>query len=114
MVLADALVGEIDIQEVMLGLIEHCVQRLGAAASGVLLIDPRETLQVRCRCRPVADVGASTGQARGIGSVYATPLRARDTVIGTLNLFGRAQTAMNERDLLIVRAVADVAAVTIV
>ncbi len=42
---------------------------------------------------------------RGIGSVYATPLRTHDTLTGALNPF--------DADLLIVRALADVATFTL-
>lgn len=49
----------------------------------------------------------------GIRSVYATPLRAEDTVIGALNLFGPDLDGTSEADLLIVRALADVATRTL-
>ena len=50
---------------------------------------------------------------RGIGSVYATPLRTADTVLGALNLFGADVDATSEAELLIVRALADVATITL-
>jgi len=69
-----------------------------------------------------ADLAAEVGRwprwapqavAAGIRSVYATPLRTRDTVIGTLNLFGGEVRGTSERDLLIIRALADVATLTV-
>ena len=56
---------------------------------------------------------ASAAVTRGIRSVYATPLRTPDTVIGALNLFGMDIDAASETDLLIVRALADVATLTL-
>jgi len=48
-----------------------------------------------------------------IRSVYATPLRIRAAVIGTFNLFRSDPAGTNDHDLLIVGALADVAALTI-
>ncbi len=56
---------------------------------------------------------APTAIRQGIRTVYATPLRSGETVIGTLNLFGTAPRGMSESDLLIVRALADVATITV-
>ncbi len=56
---------------------------------------------------------APTALRQGIRTVYATPLRSEDTVIGTLNLFGTDPRGMTEPDLLIVRALADVATITV-
>jgi len=70
----------------------------------------------------IADLAAAAGRwptwapqalAEGVRTVYATPIRTGDTVIGTLNLFGHTPRAMPPRDLLIVRALADVACITI-
>lgn len=51
--------------------------------------------------------------ARDFRTVYATPLRLGDQIIGTLNLFGPSPTDSTEQDLLIIRALADVATITI-
>ena len=56
---------------------------------------------------------APTALAHGIRTVYATPLRTQDTVIGTLNLFGTDPSGMSESQLLIVRALTDVATITV-
>jgi len=70
----------------------------------------------------IADLAADAGRwpnwapkaiDEGVRTVYATPIRTRETVIGTLNLFGHTPQAMPPRDLLIVRALADVACITI-
>lgn len=57
---------------------------------------------------------APAALSQGIRTVYATPLRTQDTVIGTLNLFGRDPHGLSEADLVIVQALADVATITIV
>ncbi len=49
----------------------------------------------------------------GVRSVYATPLRAGDTVIGALNFFDADLDGTSESDLLVVRALADVATLTL-
>ena len=50
---------------------------------------------------------------RGIRSVYGISLRTPDTVIGALNLFNADLDGTSEPDLVIVRALADVATVTL-
>lgn len=148
--LAHGLADEVDLQDVLSGLTEHCVDLLDAVACGILLTDPDgklavlaahpesaavlELLQVQIDQGPCVDCLHSGQPVRsgdlaadvdrwstwapmalehGIASVYATPLRTRDTVFGTLNLFDRSAHTMSGPDLLIVRALADVATVTI-
>lgn len=50
----------------------------------------------------------------GVRSVHAVPLRLRDQVLGALGLFGSAPGALNERDLRLAQALADVATVSII
>ncbi len=50
---------------------------------------------------------------QGFRTAYATPLRVGERIIGTLNLFGRDPIGLSEDDLLLIRALADVATVTI-
>ncbi|ROP74031.1 GAF and ANTAR domain-containing protein [Curtobacterium sp. PhB115] len=70
-------------------------------------------------CPDIADSPAEWAEFRagalalGIHSVHAVPLRLRSTVIGTLNLFGAVAGALDESDLRIARALADVATIGI-
>ncbi|MFC0680290.1 GAF and ANTAR domain-containing protein [Lysobacter korlensis] len=49
----------------------------------------------------------------GFASVYAIPLRLRDTTIGTLNLFRPAPGPLNDRDAQAAQALADMATIGI-
>ena len=71
----------------------------------------------------VADVSAETERwptfvavalEHGIRSVHAVPLRLRDQVLGALGLFGPATGDLNERDLRLAQALADVATISII
>jgi GAF domain-containing protein len=50
----------------------------------------------------------------GIRSVHALPMRLRHNVLGTLGLFGTATGALNEADLRLAQALADVASVALI
>jgi len=69
---------------------------------------------------PDIDVGSSrwtafcdTARAQGIHSVYAIPLRLRETTIGTLNLMRNERGELNQRDIRAAQAMADVATIGI-
>ena len=49
----------------------------------------------------------------GVRSVHAVPLRLRDQVLGALGLFGATPGELNERDLRLAQALADVATISI-
>ena len=53
-------------------------------------------------------------QAAGFASVHALPLRLRDNVLGALGLFGTEVGALNDDDLRLGQALADVASVALV
>jgi transcriptional regulator with GAF, ATPase, and Fis domain len=57
-------------------------------------------------------VGAA--EAAGFASVHAVPVRLRETVLGTLGLFGRTVGALNRDDLELAQALAYVAGVALV
>jgi GAF domain-containing protein len=147
--LADSLVDEFDLIELLTLLSRRCVELFEAGAAGILLADQRGNLQV---------VAASTEQARlvelfqlqndegpclecfssgtaitvhdlgsvarwplfgpeawaaGYRGVCAFPLRLRDVVIGTLNIFMVNPVVLEEQDLQICQALADVATIAI-
>jgi GAF domain-containing protein len=69
---------------------------------------------------PDIDVGSdrwpaftATARAQGIHSVYAIPLRLRQTTIGTLNLMRNEVGEFNPRDIRAAQALADVATIGI-
>ena len=57
---------------------------------------------------------APAALAAGISSVHAVPMRLRDTVLGTLGLFGAQPGALNAADLTLAQALADVASIALV
>jgi GAF domain-containing protein len=74
--------------------------------------------------RPIinSDLSAATEQwpvfapralQAGFGSVHAIPMRLRDQIIGTLNIFGSSNTQFDEADVRVVQALADVATIAI-
>src|SRR3990170_2904477 len=123
--LADTLVEDFDVVELLQVLTSRCVDLLGAAAAGLLLADKDGELRIAVtsseharllelyqlqsaegpcfdcyrdgRLVSVADLEsaasrwpkfAPTAVAAGYTSVHAVPMRVREEVVGTLNLFG--------------------------
>jgi transcriptional regulator with GAF, ATPase, and Fis domain len=147
--LADSLVDEFDLIELLTLLSHRCVDLFQAGAAGILLADQRGNLQVvaasteqarllelfqlqndegpclECFSTGVAitvqdlsSVGrwplfAPEAWAAGYRGVCAFPLRLRDAVIGTLNIFMIDPVALEEQDLQICQALADVATIAI-
>lgn len=69
---------------------------------------------------PDIDIGSArwpdfcaTALAQGIHSVYAIPLRLRETTIGTLNLMRNERGELNQHDIRAAQALADVATIGI-
>ena len=52
--------------------------------------------------------------SHGVLSVHAVPLRLRDQVLGALNLFGSKPGELNERDIRLAQALADVATIAMI
>ncbi|WP_407661473.1 ANTAR domain-containing protein [Frankia nepalensis] len=148
--LADSLVADYDVADLLHRLAHHCVNLLDVAAAGLLLADSRGTLRVVATSSEtsrllelfqlqhdqgpcldcfhsgtaiivpdialVADrwpIFAVGTQAAGYRSVHALPMRLRDEVIGTLNLFGTRPGPLTDADTRIGQALADVATIAI-
>lgn len=58
-------------------------------------------------------VFAESAVSAGFASVHSLPLRSRDTVLGSMNLFRSRPGALDERDLAAIRALTDVASISI-
>ncbi|MBL7502564.1 GAF and ANTAR domain-containing protein [Frankia sp. CNm7] len=148
--LADSLVADYDVADLLHRLADHCVTLLDIAAAGLMLADQRGNLQVVAASsetsrllelfqlqhdqgpcldcyrggtavsvpdvQQAADrwpVFAAETQAAGYHSVHALPMRLRDDVIGTLNLFGTRPGRLPDADARIGQALADVATIAI-
>ncbi|PPK65166.1 GAF and ANTAR domain-containing protein [Actinokineospora auranticolor] len=148
--MADTLVDDYDVVEMLHELVGYCVSLLDSAAAGLVLSDQRgglqvlasstdetrllELFQVQIREGPcldcigagepvrVPDLAAERARwprfvpqavSRGFAAVHAIPMRLRQNTIGALNLFDHGVGAMAEQDLLVARALADIATIGI-
>jgi len=148
--LADNLVADFDVIDLLTGLADRCVTVLGVSAAGVMLASPAgdlrlvasssevmrvlELFELQAQQGPCLDA-FRTGERvehenlrsdggrwprfsivaleAGFLSGFALPLRLRDKTIGALNLFSVGQTPMDEADVLVARAFADLAAISV-
>jgi GAF domain-containing protein len=148
--LADTLVDDFDVVDLLQTLVESCVRVLDIAAAGILLANPDgelevvassseaarlvELMQLSAEAGPcivsftsgdvvsLPDITKSPSQwsryrdsaiEQGFASVYAIPLRLRETTIGALNLLGDSVGTLGIRDVRIAKALADVATIGI-
>jgi GAF domain-containing protein len=148
--MADTLVDDYDVVDLLTGLTDRCVSLLGVSAAGVMLISPAgslglvassseamrllELFELQAQEGPCLDAfrtGEPIGHvdlavvsdrwpsfaaaARGAGfqSAAALPLRLRDVTLGALNLLSVSRTPMREADVIVARAFADLAALSI-
>jgi GAF domain-containing protein len=147
--LADTLVDDYDVIDVLHQLTGDCVELLHVDAAGLLLSDQRGTLQMAAasteRARVVelfqlqSDEGPCLDCFRtsraiaapdlrdvtewprftahtldsGYRSVHAVPLRLRDETIGALNLFRFQPGALDDSELRLAQALADIATIGI-
>ncbi|HUQ40842.1 MAG TPA: GAF and ANTAR domain-containing protein [Acidimicrobiales bacterium] len=148
--LADSLVDEFDIIDLLTMLADRCVELLDVTAAGILLADGDGKLRVMAASseavrllelfqlqndegpcleahsggKPVvvgdlADASkrwprfAPEAVSAGFRSVYAIPLRLRSSTIGALNLFRAKPEVLPEDDVVVARAMADVASIAI-
>jgi GAF domain-containing protein len=148
--LADTLVDEFDVVDLLTLLADRCVDALDVAAAGIMLAGPDGSLRVMASSseamrvlelfevqaqegpcldcyrtrQPVLDQDLATAATRwprfapeaieaGFQSVQALPLRLRGTVIGALNLFHTDTSAMDQSDVDVAQAFADIATIAI-
>jgi GAF domain-containing protein len=148
--MADTLVDDFDVVDMLTGLADRCVSLLGVSAAGVMLASPTgslglvassseamrllELFELQAQEGPCLDafrtgepVGhenlrAGTGQwpsfsaaalQAGFRSALALPLRLRQTIVGALNLLSVTRDPMAEADVIVARAFADLAALSV-
>ncbi|MGI8984159.1 MAG: GAF and ANTAR domain-containing protein [Acidimicrobiales bacterium] len=147
--LADTLVDDFDVIELLTMLSGRCVELLDASATGILLADVHRTLHVvaasseqvnllelfqiqneegpcldafRAGVAVVhGDLGAQSPWPRfgrqaieaGLPSVHAFPMRVRDTVLGTLNLFMAEAGPLSGADVTVAQALAHAATIAL-
>jgi GAF domain-containing protein len=149
--MADTLVDDYDVIDLLTGLADRCVSLLGVSAAGVMLASPAgslglvassseamrllELFELQAQEGPCLDAfrtGEPTGHEdlealpvrwpsfsaaaleAGFRSASALPLRLRETTIGALNLLGTSPSPMDEADVIVARAFADLAALSVV
>src|SRR5205823_8963519 len=148
--MADTLVDDYDVVDLLTGLADRCVNLLGVSAAGVMLASPAgglrlvassseamrvlELFELQAMEGPCLDafrtgarietenLYAGTGRwprfatvaiEAGFRWALALPLRLRETVIGALNLVGSHETPMDDADVLVARAFADLATISV-
>lgn len=147
--LADTLVDDFDVIDLLTTLTERCVELLDASGTGILLGDQHDSLQMVAASseqaqllelfqlqnhegpcldcyrsgKPVVhpDLATTNPWPRfgpvaleaGLPSVHAFPMRLRDRVVGTLNLFMAAAAPLSEADIAVAQALAHAASIAI-
>src|SRR5216110_1171278 len=149
--MADTLVDDYDVVDLLTGLADRCVNLLGVSAAGVMLVSPEgslglvassseamrllELFELQAQEGPCLDAfrtgqrvdheNLDTGSGRwpsfsaaalkaGFASALALPLRLREATLGALNLLSITRTPMDEADVIVARAFADLATLSIV
>ena len=147
--MADTLVDDYDVVDLLTGLADRCVNLLGVSAAGVMLVSPEgslglvassseamrllELFELQAQEGPCLDA-FRTGQPvehesleagrwpsfsaaalqAGFQSAFALPLRLREVTLGALNLLSVTRAPMDEADVIVARAFADLATLSIV
>ncbi len=149
--MADTLIDDYDVIELLTGLTDRCVQLLGVSAAGVMLASPEgdlrlvassseamrvlEVFELQAQEGPCLDAFrtgervehenlrpdsgrwprfATAAAEAGFRAAFALPLRLRNMTIGAMNLFHADPTPMAESDVIVARAFADLAAISVV
>jgi GAF domain-containing protein len=148
--LADTLVDDFDVVDLLTTLSDRCVAVLDIAAAGIMLATPDGQLQVVTSSseamrvvelfelqsdegpcldcfhsrRPVVNQDLTTAAGRwphfapvaveaGFRAADAIPMRLRGQIIGALNLFRTETGSMDDDDIVVAQALADVATIAI-
>ena len=148
--MADTLVDDYDVVDMLTGLADQCVSLLGVSAAGVMLAAPGsdlnlvassseamrllELFELQAEEGPCLDAYrtgepveqqnleagaglwpsfAAAALQAGFQSALALPLRLRKVTLGALNLLGTSREPMAAADLIVARAFADLAALSI-
>jgi len=149
--MADTLVDDYDVIDLLTGLTDRCVSLLDVSAAGVMLASPAGSLELAASsseamrllelfelqeqegpCLDAFRTGevvehenleAGTGRwplfaaaalEAGFRSALAMPLRLRDVTLGALNLLSVTRVPIDAADLVVARAFADLATLSIV
>jgi GAF domain-containing protein len=149
--MADTLVDDYDVVDLLTGLADRCVNLLGVSAAGVMLVSPEgglglvassseamrllELFELQAQEGPCLDafrtgesvahesLDADSGRwplfsaaalQAGFRSALALPLRLREATLGALNLLSVTRSPMAEADVIVARAFADLATLSIV
>src|SRR5881394_1794837 len=148
--MADTLVDDYDLVDLLTGVADRCVSLLGVSAAGVMLASPAGSLGLVASSsetmrllelfelqaqegpcldafrtgEPVEHENLQAGSGRwpsfsaaalqaGFASALALPLRLRELTLGALNLLSATRAPMAAADLIVARAFADLAALSI-
>ncbi len=149
--MADTLVDDYDVVDLLTGLADRCVSLLDVSAAGVMLASPEgslglvassseamrllELFELQTQEGPCLDAfrtGQSVGHENlqagsgrwpsfsaaalqaGFASALALPLRLREATLGALNLLRVTRAPMDEADVIVARAFADLATLSII
>ena len=149
--MAETLVDDYDVVDLLTGLADRCVSLLGVSAAGVMLASPAgglglvassseamrllELFELQAQEGPCLDAFrtgerveqenlvagsgrwpsfAAAAMEAGFRSALALPLRLREVTIGALNLLSTTGTPLAEADIIVARAFADLAALSII
>lgn len=149
--MADTLVDDFDVVDLLTALTDRCVNLLNISAAGVMLAGSDRDLRLIASSseamrilelfelqedegpcldayrtgEAVEQLDLQSGQVRwprfapvalesGYRSVLALPLRLRQTTIGALNLFNESVMVVSEADIVVARAFADLAAISVI
>jgi len=148
--LADTLVADYDVVDLLTGLTDRCVKVLSASAAGVMLASATgelrlvassseamrvvELFELQAKQGPCLDAFrtgervahehlqagagrwphfAAVATEAGFHSAFALPLRLRETTIGALNLVSVEDSPMDEADVVVAQAFADLATISV-